>query len=293
MLEAQHTSSSLGVRFPGATRLIITGTSKEWLEQEVKSAVVAFLAERGLVLSPEKTKITHIGDGFDFLGWTIRKYNGKLLMRPSKASVKAHLDKIREVIKTNKAAKQANLIRLLNPVLRGWANYHSHIVAKDTFAHVDTRVWSMLWQWAARRHPNRGTRWIKEKYFKTRGTRNWVFAATEKQEDGTKRELILLHESDTPIQRHVKIKAAANPHDIKWEPYFESRWGKKMLNSARGRRKLYRVWRRQDGMCPTCQDSITTSTPWGTRHIVRKTDGGSDAAGNLQMHHLNCRRDQY
>src|SRR5260370_22352189 len=108
------------------------------------------------------------------------KYNGKLLMKPSKANVKAHLDKIREVIKANKAAKQANLIRLLNPVLRGWANYHSHVVAKETFTRVDARVWSMLWRWAVRRHPNKGARWVKEKYFKTRGTRNCVFIAIEK-----------------------------------------------------------------------------------------------------------------
>src|ERR1700682_5226126 len=152
-----------------ADDFIITGNSKEWLEHEVKPAVVAFLAERGLVLSPVKTKVTHIDEGFDFLGWNIRKYNGKLLMKPSKANVKAHLDKIREVIKGNKTAKQANLIRLLNPILRGWANYHRHAVAKETFARVDTYVWSMLWQWAVRRHPEKGARWVKDKYFKTQG----------------------------------------------------------------------------------------------------------------------------
>ena len=99
-----------------ADDFIITGHSKEWLAQEVKPAVVEFLAARGLVLSPEKTKVTHIKEGFDFLGWNIRKYSGKLLMKPSKANVKAHLDQIREVIKANKTAKQADLIRLLNPV---------------------------------------------------------------------------------------------------------------------------------------------------------------------------------
>ncbi|HEV2594202.1 MAG TPA: group II intron reverse transcriptase/maturase [Sphingomicrobium sp.] len=273
-----------------ADDFIITGNSKEWLEHEVKPAVVEFLAERGLVLSPEKTKITHIMEGFDFLGWNIRKYDGKLLMKPSKANVKAHLDKIREVIKANKTAKQANLIRLLNPILRGWANYHSHVVAKETFARVDAEVWSMLWRWAVRRHPNKGARWVKEKYLKTRGARNWVFAATEKQEDGTQRELALLQESDTPIHRHIKIRANANPHDPEWEHYFESRWATKMQNSSKGRAKFYRVWRRQDGMCSTCQEPITKGTPWSVRHIVQRAEGGSDAAGNLQMHHLNCRR---
>ena len=272
-----------------ADDFIITGHSKEWLEQEVRPVLVEFLAERGLVLSPEKTRITHIEEGFDFLGWNIRKYNGKLLMKPSKANVKAHLDKIREIIKGNKTAKQANLIRLLNPVLRGWANYHSHVVAKQTFARVDAHVWSLLWRWAVRRHPNKGARWVKEKYFKTRGTRNWVFTVTEEQEDGTQRELTLLQESDTPIQRHVKIRASANPHDPEWEPYFESRWGKKMLNSLRGRAKLYRVWRKQDGLCPDCQEPIAKGTPWDISYIVKRTEGGSDAVSNLELHHLNCR----
>ena len=279
------------VRF--ADDFIITGSSKEWLEDEVKPAVVDFLAERGLVLSPEKTKITHIKDGFDFLGWNIRKYNGKLLMKPSKANIKVHLDKIREVIKGNKTAKQVNLIKLLNPVLRGWANYHSHVVAKETFGRIDTHVWSLLWRWAVRRHPNKGARWIKEKYFKSRGSRHWIFTATEEKEDGTKREHILLHESDTPIKRHIKIKAAANPHDPQWETYFEARWVKKILNSGRGRSKLYHVWLRQDRQCPDCHKPITRSTPWKIRHAVKRSEGGTDAACNLHMHHLNCRRNQY
>lgn len=213
-------------------------------------------------------------------------------MKPSKANVKAHLGKIREVIKANRPAKQTDLIKQLNPVLRGWANYHSHVVAKKTFNRIDANVWSMLWRWAVRRHPNKGARWVKEHYFKTRGTRTWVFAATEEKEDGAKRERILLAESDTPIQGHIKIKADANPHDPQWEQYFESRWGKKMLNSSKGRGKLYRVWRRQDGMCSTCQKPITKNTPWDVRGIVKRTDGGSDAASNLQIHHLNCRKNQ-
>lgn len=271
-----------------ADDFIITGNSKEWLEQEVKPIVVNFLAERGLVLSPEKTKITHIKDGFDFLGWNIRKYKGKLLMKPSKANVKAHLDKIRGIIQANKAAKQTSLIKLLNPVLRGWANYHSHVVAKATFARVDHMVWSMLWRWAVRRHPGKEARWIKAKYFKRRGSRNWVFTATEQQEDGMSREFVLFCEADTPIQRHIKIKACANPHDPKWAQYFESRWGNRMLRSSRGRAKLYRIWLRQDGLCPTCLEPITKATPWSVRYIVKETEGGSHAAGNLQMHHLKC-----
>jgi len=211
-----------------ADDFIITGHSKEWLENEVKPRVVQFLAERGLVLSPEKTKVTHISEGFDFLGWNIRQYNGKLLIKPSKANVKAHLDKIREIVKANKAISQAKLIVWLNPIVTGWANYHRHVVAKETFARVDHEVWSLLWRWAVRRHPNKGCRWVKEKYFPTCNSRKWVFATTERQEDGTIREVVLRKASDTPIKRHIKIKGAANPHDQRWYGYFDLRRGKKV-----------------------------------------------------------------
>jgi RNA-directed DNA polymerase len=136
-----------------ADDFIITGHSKEWLEQEVMPVVTKFLKERGLSLSQEKTRITHIPEGFDFLGWNMRKYGGKLLIKPSKQSIRSHLSKVWGIIKANKAAKQVNLIGLLNPVLRGWANYHRHAVAKKTFASVDSQIWFMLWQWAKRRHP--------------------------------------------------------------------------------------------------------------------------------------------
>lgn len=275
-----------------ADDFIITGCSKEWLEEEVKPAVVEFLAERGLILSPEKTKITHIRDGFDFLGWNFRKYNGKLLIKPSKANIRAHLAKLREVIKTNKAAKQVNLIGLLNPILRGWANYHSHVVAKKVFNQVDNEVWKMLWKWATRRHPRKGTRWIKDRYFKVRGNRRWVFSTMEKSADGEVKEYALLKVSDTPIIRHIKIKAAANPHDPVWDEYFEFRWGKRMLKTARGRAKLYRIWRRQDGLCSVCHRPVTKDTPWHVRHVVKPAHGGSDATTNLEIYHLRCPRVQ-
>ncbi len=271
-----------------ADDFIITGNSKEWLEQEVKPIVVQFLAERGLMLSPEKTKITHIEKGFDFLGWNIRKYNGKLLMKPSKANVKAHLDKLRETIKANKSAKQSDLIRLLNPILRGWANYHRHIVAKRAYGRVDHCLWRMLWRWAARRHPNKSGQWLKQKYFKTEGTRNWVFAATERKKDGTSKDCTLIKESDTPIKRHVKIKANANPHDPEWDSYFETRWNRQRWGTAHSRSKLYRLWHKREGICAVCLKTIIIDSHWAARHIVKTSEGGSDAMSNLEIHHLHC-----
>ncbi len=164
-----------------ADDFIITGNSNELLVDEVKPLVEQFLSARGLELSPEKTGITHIDKGFDFLGVNVRKYNGKLLIKPSKKNVKALLDKVRDTIKDNKTAKQINLINLLNPIIRGWANYHKSVVAKETFKRVDSEIWQSLWQWAKRRHPDKSPVWIKEKYFKTTGNRNWVFAAEDRE----------------------------------------------------------------------------------------------------------------
>ena len=116
-----------------ADDFIITGRTKELLENKVKPIIEIFLKDRGLTLSVEKTKITHIDDGFDFLGWNIRKYDGKLLTKPAKGNVAAILSKIRATVKENKQATQENLIRLLNPIIQGWANYHRGAVAKKTF----------------------------------------------------------------------------------------------------------------------------------------------------------------
>jgi RNA-directed DNA polymerase len=203
-----------------ADDLVITGSSKELLEKEVMPALVDFLAERGLSLSEEKTKITHITDGVDFLGWNMRKYGGKLLIKPSKANIKAHLSKVREIIKANKTIKQADLIGILNPVLRGWANYHRHAVAKGVFARNDHEIWSMLWKWAKRRHPNKSLQWVMDKYFHTRGGRKWRFIVEEADGNG---EHQLFMEASMPIRRHVKIRMKANPHDPVWGEYFTAR----------------------------------------------------------------------
>ncbi len=273
-----------------ADDFIITGKTKELLENEVKPLVEGFLRERGLTLSEEKTKVTHIREGFDFLGWNFRKYNGKLLIKPSKKNVKTFLGKIRETVKGNKTAKQENLIRLLNPMIRGWANYHKGAVAKETFTKVDTEIWKALWQWATRRHPNKGLRWIKEKYFKSVGTRNWTFTANTKDKDGEPKKVSLVKARDTEIKRHVKIKGEANPFDPAQEAYFESRLGRKMKDKLTGRIQWLRLWWRQDKECPNCHEKITEEIGWHVHHILPKSEGGKDNNSNLVLLHPNCHR---
>ena len=116
-----------------ADDFIITGCSKELLENKVKPLVERFMFDRGLQLSPEKACITQIEDGFDFLGQNLRKYGGKLLITPSGKNMHAFLEKVRDAIRSNRAVKQEYLIRLLNPIIRGWAYYHRHIEAGSAF----------------------------------------------------------------------------------------------------------------------------------------------------------------
>jgi RNA-directed DNA polymerase len=131
-----HTRTKVHViRF--ADDFIITGSSKAFLEQEVQPLVDQFLAERGLALSREKTRVMHIEEGFDFLGTRVRKYCGKLLCTPAKKNVRSFLDTIRGIVKRHKQALTGNLIMQLNPVIRGWAQYHQHGASKRTFAKVD------------------------------------------------------------------------------------------------------------------------------------------------------------
>ena len=230
-----------------ADDFVITGRSKEILEHEVKPLIEKFLAERGLMLSQEKTKITHIETGFDFLGQNVRKYNGKLLIKPSKENIKSFLDKVRKIIKGNKSAKQQDLIMLLNPVIKGWAEYHKHVVSSEIFHSVDKEIWWMLWQWANRRHPLKSKGWIKAKYFKQVRARQGVFAVqTGKLTSDEKPELLILRTAaDSKIQRHIKIKAEANPYDPQWEIYFEKRWVSKMKNTLKGNWKLANIWGNQ------------------------------------------------
>jgi RNA-directed DNA polymerase len=205
-----------------ADDFVVTGISKEILEYNVLPAVRQFMAIRGLELSEEKTRITHIAEGFDFLGQNVRKYDGKLLIKPANKSVKTLLDKVREIIKTNKSATQTNLILQLNPVIRGWAMYHRHVVSKSRFSSIDHQIWRLLWKWAMRRHPTKGAGWVRQKYFRAEGNQNWVFAAETKVNGSTQR-LRLFRASTIPIVRHVKIRGMANPFDPAWLPYFARR----------------------------------------------------------------------
>lgn len=205
-----------------ADDFIVTGTTKEMLENKVKPAIETFLAERGLKLSAQKTLLTHIDEGFDFLGFTVRKFKGKLIIKPAKKGVGNFLSRNRELIKSLNGAPAATVILALNPKIRGWVNYYRHVCSKQTFTNVDNKIFYALWKWAKRRHPNKGSRWVKDKYFTSNRQLNWVFFGEYLQGNQTKTEY-LDYASKTRIQRHVKIRSHANPFDPAYHQYFLDR----------------------------------------------------------------------
>ena len=194
-----------------ADDFIVTADSED-TAKEIEELIKPFLKERGLELSESKTLISHIDDGFDFLGWNFRKYKGKLLIKPSRDSIDKITKKISEVIKGGKAWTQEHLISILNPIITGWANYHQSVVSKEIFSNLDNRLWGMLWKWAKRRHSNKSKSWIADKYWHKMRRRKWAFST-----EGNELKLF----SDTKIVRYPNLKLGMNPYLD--EEYFDLR----------------------------------------------------------------------
>ena len=216
-----------------ADDFVVTGAKREILEQKVKPAVTAFLKKRGLELSEQKTVITHIKDGFNFLGHTVRKYKNKLLTIPAKSKVKDLQRRIKEVIQSGLGLTQEQLIRKLNPLLRGWANYFRNAAANRTFNRVDTYLFQLLWKWARRRHPTKSATWKRRKYFSACGPL-WNFSVKIRLAEGKSHVLKLYRMARTRIERHIKVRKEANPYDPAYTDYFEKRrcFAWRVLNSS-------------------------------------------------------------
>jgi RNA-directed DNA polymerase len=257
-----------------ADDFIVSARSREMLADIQRFIADEFLPERGLALSVEKTSLTHLDEGFDFLGQNVRRFNGKLIIQPSKKNRKAFLDKVRAVIKANPTVTAGQLIHKLNPLLRGWANYHRHVCSKKTYRFADYAIFRALWRWARRRHPNKNAHWVRRKYFRMHRQRSWTFSGETQGKDGKVKIVHLLYTTNTPIRRHIKIRGQANPFDPQTEMYFEKRLQTRM--SAALNPKLERLWRAQQGQCPVCGQPITLESGWHTHHIVWHSLGGKD-----------------
>jgi RNA-directed DNA polymerase len=205
-----------------ADDFVVTGATQELLEQKVKPALTAFLKERGLELSEQKTVITHIQTGFDFLGHTVRKYEDKLLITPAKGKVQILREKISRLIQAALGLTQEALLYQLNPLLRGWANYYRNGVSKATFVKVDYYVWCKLRRWITRRHSKKSLAWKKRKYFSAVKDKE-VFSVRVHRANDESRVLSLYLLGSTVIERHIKVRGIANPYDPCYTEYFEKR----------------------------------------------------------------------
>jgi RNA-directed DNA polymerase len=274
-----------------ADDFIITGTSQALLRDEVQPLVAHFLSERGLELSHEKTSITHIEDGFDFLGQNVRRYKNKVLLKPSRRNVKTFLTKIRDLMCQHSGHLSAGeLIQRLNPQIRGWALYHRHASSSRTFAYVDDVIFRRLWQWARRRHRRKPARWVMKKYFALPDGEGWRFNGTVLSRNGRRYAVQLVKARDVHIRRHVKVKGEANPYDPDWELYFEERLANRMLNSLTGQRRARYLWQEQNGCCLVCGQMLTLEEGWQVHHLLWRAHGGSSKAANTVLLHPNCHR---
>ena len=260
-----------------ADDFIVTSATKE-IAQEAKELIREFLKTRGLELSEEKTTITHINDGFDMLGWTFRKFKGKLIVKPSKKSIKNFVASLSEtILKRGKAWKQEVLIEKLNQQIRGWTNYHQSVCASETFAHIDYVLFELLWRWAKRRHPHKGRWWVSTNYWHRKGNRSWVFSTQDKE---------LLRVDHIPIVRHIKVRIDVNPYlDAQ---YFIDRKFEHGMKRLSGRFKL--IWKNQNGCCYHCGMPMEISDDREIFFKVSKSMGGKDEVSNMAYVHKHCQQ---
>jgi len=206
------------------------------------------------------------------------RYSQKTLIKPSFEKIKTHMESIRGIIKRNRAKTQETLIEQLNPVITGWANYYSHVVSKEIYSQCDHEVWVKLWKWCVKRHDNKGSKWIKTKYFKKLGTRNWVFQSEVKGVKNT-----LKFHAETKIVRHIKVKGTKHVYDGD-KVYWSKRGYKDPTISTR----VQKLLKKQRGICSWCSHHFEFDEVMEVDHIKPKKEGGKDVYANLQLLHGNC-----
>jgi RNA-directed DNA polymerase len=262
--------------------------------KKCQEIIANWLSDMGLELKPSKTKLTHTLNeiegnvGFEFLGFHVQQHkvgnyraatNGhgnllgfKTIITPSKSKVKTHLAKNAVVVDTHKTAPQADLISKLNPIIRGWSNYDSTVVSKETFNKVDWLTWQKLRAWARTRGKGNIN---KDKYWRPVGDRNWCF----RTEDG----LELHTHASTPIVRHIKIKGDASPYNGDW-----IYWSKRRGEYPETPNRVASLIKKQKGVCPHCGLYFTSTDIVEVDHIKPTSLGGKDTYDNLQLLHKHC-----
>ena len=279
----------------------------ELLAKQIKKEIAEHLISTvGLTLSTEKTKITHIKHGFNFLGFNFRKYKPKgknrsplkksiksefiLLIKPEKDKVKNLLKNVKEVLDRNKASTQKGIISILNPKLRGWGMYYRFVSSKSIYAKVDHEIWLKTFWWAKRRHPNKSKSWIIKKYFSGKVmNRKAIFSDTENH-------LNIFTLAYIPIKRHVLINGEMrvydqNPDTIEYWRKREYTNAFKQIESV----KVNKLFKRQNGICDYCNTPITmtdiSKSETHVHHMKPRSFGGSMKYSNLKLLHSVCHKE--
>jgi RNA-directed DNA polymerase len=241
--------SPIAIRY--ADDMVVLCHSQEQAAR-VKAQLTGWLAPRGLAFNEDKTKIVRLSEGFDFLGFNVRRYHGKLLIKPSKAAIRRLRERLASEMRTLRGGNAAAVIAALNPVIRGWAAYYRGVVSSRLFGSLDSYMWKLLYKWATWRHDNKPKHWIVGRYFGKFNTfRNdrWVFGD---RDSGA----YLVKFSWTAIQRHVLVKGAASPDDPALAGYWAGR--RKKTKPPLDRYTLH-LLSRQDGQCPLCGDPLLSA----------------------------------
>jgi RNA-directed DNA polymerase len=292
--------SPIVVRY--ADDLVALCDSREQAEQ-VKQRLSAWLAPRGLSFNEDKTNIVHLDDGFDFLGYNVRRYGDKLLIKPSKAALRRIRERLSTEMRVLRGANAEAVVQKLNPIIRGWAAYYRNAVSSKAFASLDDHMWRLTYKWARHSHPKKSRRWVTTRYFgvfnKSRPRCKWVF--------GDRDSGFYLHQfAWTPIIRHQMVKGASSPDDPALTDYWAQRRrrGKPPLDKG-----MLRLIQAQHGRCPLCGDFLLhagrepqSPREWeqwlkATRKAVRRyavtTDPGQgtpDETVATRLIHAHCQR---
>jgi len=268
--------------------LVFTETQEDAIRAKKQLAV--WLAKRGLSFSDEKTRIVHLREGFDFLGFNARHYRTtrtdrlrgwKLFIKPSRGSIQKFKRKVKALWVSLRGFGADAVLGMLNPVIRGWTNYFRIGVAKRAFIDLDAWMFGRLRRYVRYRHPRKNWQWLKKRYFgKLHPKRNdkWVFG-----EKKTGRYLLKL--AWTAIRRHVLVKGKASPDDPSLDLYWEARRKRQLDALPKTQRKLAR---RQDGLCPVCSQPLLNDETLHEHHVVPRSQGGHDGTQNLALVHLYC-----
>ena len=266
-----------------ADDFVITARTKE--EAQVTKRIIRDILKNriGLELSEEKTRITNISTGFDFLGFNFRKYNGTLWIKPSKTNLQLLKEKASKIIKDANTALE--LISKLNPVFIGWGNYYRHVVSKKTFHSIDSFIWYQLMRWIRHKHPNEGIKRRIRKYFVKEYGRDWQFKDIE-----TGKKLMFLH--SIPIKRFIKIRNDKRVYDANTIEYWRQREYINAKNSIVTEKTTMILFNKQKGKCEFCRQAITDDDVKNSKihkhHMKPRSEGGDWKLSNLRLLHTDC-----